>query len=517
MSNRIFNSIAPALLLSLSSLHVAAAPAAAFPDQAAAKAAPPKPDDPDSEDDALPPASAAAAATAAKPIEPVAPTSPAAESPKTPAAATSGHTECKHLTGDSNGWKVGVCGYVALNAMHDSTQGLGAGLNNSMIARPGTYAGDHDQMQFTARDSRINVEAAAPTTHGIETTGLIQMDFTGIMPSDTTESDSYIFGTPRLRIAMMRLRTPVVDLIAGQYHDLFGWGGSGFFPATLGFLGVPGEIYHRNPQFRVSKTLHSDAADFEIAVAAVRPFQKAAGVPDGEGGLRLAFNKWTGASTQAYNQPSIAPAAIGVSGVARRFKPADFVARPADPTVGYGWGFAANAVIPVIPRSDNEDRSNGLTLTAEFSTGSGISDLYTNLTGGLLFPTLANDQGLTPPALYNNNIDPGVLAFDGNGNLKTANWRAIVLGLQYYLPIGGGRVWLTGVYSQSKSTNITVLTPIPDRGTVFFKSVYVDGSLFVAVTDAVQLSGSFQTVRQLFGDNSSARNNRLEFGAHFFF
>jgi hypothetical protein len=511
MSHRIFNSLAPALFLLLSSLHVAAAPAARASDPVAAKTPQAKPDDSDSDDDAAP------SAAATKPLDPVTPTAPAAESARTPPQAVSGRTECKHLAVDANGWRIGACGYVALNVIHDSTQSLGSGLNGSIVARPGTYAGDHDQMQFTARDSRINLEAAAPTTHGVETTGLIQMDFTGVMPSDTTESDSYLFGTPRLRIAMMRLRTPVVDVIAGQYHDLFAWGGSGFFPATLGFLGVPGEVYHRNPQVRISKTLHSDGADFEIAVAAVRPFQKAAGIPDGEGGLRLAINHWTGASTQAYNQPSIAPAAIGVSGVARRFKPADFVARPGDPTVGYGWGFAANAVIPIIPRSDNENRSNGLTLTAEFSTGSGIADLYTNMTGGLLFPTLANDTGKMPAALYTPNADPGVFTFDANGNLKTANWQAVVLGLQYYLPIAGGRVWMTGVYSQTKSSNITILTPISDRGTVYFKSDYIDGSLFVAVTDAVQLSGSFQTVRQLFGDNSAARNNRIEFGAHFFF
>ncbi len=460
--------------------------------------------------------------TTAKPLDPVSPTSPAAESTNTPAAASYGRTECRHLTADAHGWKVGVCGYVALNAMHDSTQSLGAGLNNAMIARPGTYAGDHGQTQFTARDSRINIEAAAPATHGVEASGLIQFDFTGVMPSDTTESDAYVFGTPRLRIAVMRLKTPVVDVIAGQYHDLFGWGGSGFFPATLGFLGVPGEIYHRNPQFRVSKTLHSGVADLELAIAAVRPVQKAASVPDGEAGLRVAINHWTGASTQAYNQPTIAPAAVGVSGIARRFAPADFVARPADPTVGYGWGLAANAVIPIIPRSDNENRNNGLTLTAELSTGSGIADLYTGLTGGLLFPTIANDQGLTPPALYSQNIDSGIVTFDGNGSLKPAKWRAIVIGLQYYLPIAGGRVWLTGVYSQVKSTNITVLTPIPDRGTIFFKSEYEDVSLFTAVTDAVQLSASFQTVRQLYGDSTPtkthvARNNRVEFGAHFFF
>jgi hypothetical protein len=467
------------------------------------------------DDDPATPASDAAAPKAAASTPPSA--APAAPLPAAPEANPPPMGECRHLSVDANGWKVGVCGYVALNAMHDSTQGMGAGISGTQVSRPGTYAGDHDQTQFTARDSRINVEAVAPATHGVEASGLIQMDFTGVMPSETTEQDSYIFGTPRLRIAVMRLHTPVLDLTVGQYHDLFGWGGSGFFPATLGFLGVPGEIYHRNPQVRLSKTAHSAAVDVEAALAAVRPAQKGGGLPDGEAGLRLAFNKWTGAGAQAYNQPGIVPAQIGVSGVARRYRVADFLARPADPNTAYGWGFAANVVIPVIPRSDNEDRSNGLTLTAEFSTGSGIADLYTGMTGGLLFPTLANDQGLMPPPVYTPNIDPGILTYDGNGELKTANWQAVVIGLQYYLPIAGGRVWISGIYSQSKSNNIVKLTPIPDRGVVYYKSEYEDVSLFTAVTDAVQLSASFQTVRQIYGDRATARNNRIEFGSHFFF
>jgi hypothetical protein len=89
--------------------------------------------------------------------------------------------------------------------------------------------------------------------------------------------------------------------------------------------------------------------------------------------------------------------------------------------------------------------------------------------------------------------------------------------LQYYLPIAGGRVWISGTYTQSKSSNITILTPIPNRGSVYFKSEYEDANLFVAVTDAVQLSASFQTVRQIFGDDVQARNDRVEFGSHFFF
>jgi hypothetical protein len=57
---------------------------------------------------------------------------------------------------------------------------------------------------------------------------------------------------------------------------------------------VTGQIYHRQPQLRLSKTIGSRAVDFEIAAAAVRPVQKASGAPDAEAGLRLAINGWTG-------------------------------------------------------------------------------------------------------------------------------------------------------------------------------------------------------------------------------
>ncbi|HEY4102738.1 MAG TPA: hypothetical protein VGM44_02570, partial [Polyangiaceae bacterium] len=228
-------------------------------------------------------------------------------------------------------------------------------------------------------------------------------------------------------------------------------------------------------------------------------------------------NHFTGATQQAYGQPSIAPASIGVSGIGRRFEVAEFVRKPADPVEKVGWGFALDAVIPVVPRSDNADRGNGLTLTGEFTTGTGISDLYTGLTGGALFPTLSNDATSPVPPYYTPNIDSGIVTFDANGALHTINWQAVVVGLQYYLPIAGGRIWVSGTYTQSKSSNITILTPIPNRGSVYFKSEYEDANLFVAVTDAVQLSASFQTVPQIFGDNVQARNDRVEFGSHFFF
>jgi len=124
------------------------------------------------------------------------------------------------------------------------------------------------------------------------------------------------------------------------------------------------------------------------------------------------------------------------------FAVAEFLPIPGDPKIGHGWGFAANAFVPIIRGYSVMDRRNALSLNAELTTGTGISDLYTGLTGGALFPTLPNPSGMMPPPLYRPNIDSGIVTFDADGNLKTIDWRALVVGLQYYLPGAGGRVWV---------------------------------------------------------------------------
>ena len=140
-----------------------------------------------------------------------------------------------------------------------------------------------------------------------------------------------------------------------------------------------------------------------------------------------------------------------MSGIWRRFAVAEFLPVPGEPKIAFGWGLAATRSSPSSPPRSPIDRKNALSLNAEFTIGTGIADLYTGLTGGALFPTLPNPGGLVPPPLYRPNIDSGIVTFDADGNLKTIDWRAIVVGLQYYLPFADGRIWVSGNYSQLKS------------------------------------------------------------------
>src|SRR6185503_15207416 len=151
-----------------------------------------------------------------------------------------------------------------------------------------------------------------------------------------------------------------------------------------------------------------------------------------------------------------------------------------------------------------------------------IADMYnSDLTGGALFPMLPNPQNrqepANPPPIYVPNIDSGIVTYDGNGKLRLINWQAFLVGIQYYLPVADGRVWISGNYSQLKSDNIVKYTPIPGRSAVYEKAQYFDGNLFIGLSEAVQLGYSFQFVEQTFGDGVKARNYRNEGAVHFFF
>lgn len=404
--------------------------------------------------------------------------------------------------GEHRAWSIQPYGYARVDLIEDSTQSFEDGIQPNLIARVGTYKGDHRRTIFSARDSRLGVFVNAPTFEGIKSSAQIELDFYGLVPTDARRHDSVVFGPVRIRHAYLKLETRVVDLIAGQYYDLFGWNGS-FYPATVAYLGVPAEIYHRNPQIRLEKKLHAGELEVTVAAAAVRPGQRDSGIPDGQGGLKVSYAGWSGAAMPGFGRPVLSPISVGVSGLYRRFEVPAFRSEPGSASVkGSGYGIAVNILLPIVPVKKIEDRGNALTATAEFSRGTGIADMYTFMDGGSRFPLLPNPSSAAPAIQYAANVDPGLVTFDRNFDLKSINWQGFVAGLQYYLPVGGGRVWLAGIYSQIKSDNIKKLTPFPSYGGIFTKMEYIDANVGFDITPAVALGLSFQTVKQTFADVS---------------
>jgi hypothetical protein len=331
------------------------------------------------------------------------------------------------------------------------------------------------------------------------------MDFLGNQPPGASEAA--IFGNPTFRIRHFnfKIETPIVDVLFGQSWQLFGWQPY-FHPATVEIQGVPGQVYSRAVQARISRRVHSKPVDLEIAAAAARPPQRDSATPDLHGGLRLTINDWKGLRTAGSTGTSIDALAIGVSAVYRRFELPEFSATPSGTRKTAGWGVSIDALLPIV-RATTDDHANALTLTGSFVKGEGIADLFTGLNAGVSFPALPGGGTAT----YAPNIDGGLVSYDANGNLHAIAWQAFLVGLQYHLPVDG--VWLAANYSQMSSSNAT------DFGgpKAFDKSRWADGNVFWDATTAVRFGAEYAYFEQTYGDGTKAKNHRGQLSAFYRF
>ncbi len=408
-------------------------------------------------------------------------------------------------------WKLTIYGFAEFDVMNDSTRSFADGMNSNVIAHDGTQAGNLGRTQATIRNTRFGFKVAAPTIGGVKGTGVVEGDFFGYDPNPPTTSEAGFFNNPtfRIRHAYVKAESDVVDVLGGQTYHLLGWQNY-FFPASLAFLGLPNMLFGRTGQLRVGHTFKSDAVNVDVAVAGLRPIQRDSSVPDGEAGLKIAFNNWKGISTPGNGGTAAFPAAIGVSGLVRRFKVDQFAAKPVGSSTDTGWAFAADALIPIIPAQDSTDRGNALTLIGEFTVGSADAEQFTGMSAGASFPALPGG------AAFAADVDNGLVTYDpsGNGVLHTIDWRTFEIGIQYHLP-PTGRALLAVNYTQGDSDNAASL--FPKAAGVFQKSQYADFNLFFDVTPSIRTGLGYQYLKQTFCDNTTAQNQRYEALALFFF
>jgi hypothetical protein len=409
-------------------------------------------------------------------------------------------------------WSPVLYGFVEFDGIHDSTQSFNDSAGNAAIARPGTYAGDRARTMFGVRNSRLGFKLTAPETAGIKASGVLEMDFLGNQPPTATEAQFWTNPTFRIRHFALKLEDPYVDVLIGQYWQLFGWQ-SYFHPNTVEIQGVPGEVYSRSPQVRLSHMFKSRAVNIELGIAAARSPQRNSAVPDGHVGIRLLVNDWKGLRTAGATGTAADSAAIGVSAVGRHFRVPEFAAAPKTEIEKNAGGVSIDALIPVIPATA-DDRANALTLNGSFVTGSGIADLYTGLTGGVGFPSLPNPMMTNPAPTYTPDLDPGLATFDSDGNLHPINWQSYMLGLQYYLP-PSGKIWIAANYSHMKSSNAGDF--VSDRTKVFVKSDWADGNIFWDALPSTRLGIEYAYFHQTYADDKTAKNHRLQFSAFYMF
>src|SRR6185312_9296097 len=254
----------------------------------------------------------------------------------------------------------------------------------------------------------------------------------------------------RIRHFALRVETPYIDVLAGQYWQLFGWQ-SMFHPNTVEMQGVPGQVYSRSPQFRVSHAFKNDDVTFEIALAASRPPQRNSEVPDGQAGIRFALNNFKALHTAGATGTAVDGASIGLSAVGRYFQLPNFSPTPDSTTHITGYGYSADILLPIIPAQNPTD-GNALTLTGSFVYGQATADLYTGLSGGAPFSLPAVPTGGTQK--FTQDVDNGLVAYNPtDGLLHAIRWESYIVGAQYYFPTPK-RLWIAGNVSHMYSPDI---------------------------------------------------------------
>jgi hypothetical protein len=405
-----------------------------------------------------------------------------------------------------------VYGFVQANAIYDTTQGFTEQLGNGLVPRASTYAGAHDRFQLSARHSRFGFRLKAPELWGIRASAVFEMDFLGTQlpvgagqPYFGTEANFIANPSFRARHLYLKVETPVVDVLAGQYWPVFGGQPSGN-PNTVEIQGIAGQLYSRMPQVRVSKTLALGPATLDLIVAAVRSPQRDAGLPDAQAAVRFSLPGWQGWSTGGATNSGLNAASLTLSGDLRSVRLPEFSSTPVASHSALGGGVAADLYLPIL-RATKEHHEGALTFTGEFVLGRGTSDLYSGLNGGVTFPALPDGK------TYAQDIDNGIAVYDALGTLHLIEWTTGLASLQYTLPALDGRLWLSAAYSRSVSPNTADWANGRSRASLDC----VSGAVFADVLPWVRVGLEYQLMFDRFVDEVIARNHRANLGVWFLF
>jgi hypothetical protein len=308
--------------------------------------------------------------------------------------------------------------------------------------------------------------------------------------------------------------------LLGQTWSPFGWQAN-YLVTSVQEPGLPGQLFQRTPQLRVSKTIKMGDTSIELAVAAVRPPQMDSGTPEGVAGARLVLGQRTGLHTLYMSSTAIQPASIGVSADLRRFRIAELATAPRRANSRIGGGVAFDAYLPIVPAT-KERKDNALSVVGELAIGRGTSDLYTALgAAGTSNAAVPPANPGDPPGTYAPNFDPGLAAYDAAGNLELIKWTSYMAGVEYYPPGVEGRVGIFANYGHMQSANAdqfggaNVMDPALGR-TRSNESFYNAGCFFDP-TKATRIGIDGALYDDHYVDGTKAKNYSLMSSAFLFF
>jgi len=415
-------------------------------------------------------------------------------------------------------WATTMYGFVEDDTIYDTTRSFNDLAGAGLVARAETQAGQNGRFTVGVRNSRIGFRLKAPElSNGVRASAMLEMDFLGTQAVGSGSgqvSEGAFFTSPLLRIRHFnfKVETPIVDFLVGQYWQLFGWQ-SAYQPNSVELQGLPGELYSRTPQIRITKTIKAHPVTVEVAVAATRPVQRDSAAPDGEGGIRVALDTWTGVQTVGATGSTISPLSVAATALLRHVAVDQFSASPKS-TKDLGLSaFALDAFVPVIPGTKAR-KDNSFSLNGEYATGYGFADMYTGLTGGVGFQPLPTPAGASTAPTYTPDIDGGIVSYDAGGGLHGIQWTSFLIGAQYYVPGLDGALWILGNYSHTSSDNANRFgAPAKVRQV----EDWFDVSLFVDPTPAVRIGIEYANYNDMYFDGNHAINHRGQLSGFFIY
>ena len=404
-------------------------------------------------------------------------------------------------------------GFVEVHGMYDTTQSFGDSPNNAQVARPDTYAGEHSRLQFSVRDARFGFRFKGPDiSPTVHTSANLEMDFFAPLPTGASEAATFDNSPLRVRHANFKIETPIVDILVGQYWDLFGWQPLYVAP-TVQYSGVPGNLFGRTAQLRVSKTLKYGGVTLESAVAALRPPQRDAAVPEGQIGLRLSLDDWIAVQTIYSSTTLVSPLSLAVTGTIRKLAVKEHAAAPVEENTAFGRGLAVGVFIPIL-KGTKAKKGNSLALHGELATGEGIADLFTGLVGGVDHAPLPSPDPATPAPTFAPNIDPGIAVYDAEGDLQLVQWTTFLVGAQYTLPGLDGKVFTAVNFARTMSSNAKDLG---DPAKVREKEDWFDVCLWVDPVKPLRFGIKYSYFDDTYADGERGINHRGNVNAFWFF
>jgi len=406
-------------------------------------------------------------------------------------------------------------GYLEGDAIHDSQRAVTDGYGGSPVLNlNGTVPGDNGRTVFSSRGTRLGIRFAAPEVSGVRVRGLFEMDFVGNSPFNPnarppvgTESAFYTNATPRIRHGLMQVDSDIVTFWIGQTWNLMAFAGA-FLPTSVQSQGLPGQLFGRNPQVRLSRIFDAKAFSVELAAAAVRPPQENAEIPDLQGGLKFNLPGWTGVQSIGSTGTTISPASVAVTGAWRKFKLSTAAAVSGTDTKSTnsvtGTAIAVDAFVPVLPAKERGGLA--ISLLGEATTGTGYSDLFSGLTGGAGVGQPTGVAAATYATFQD--LDPGPAGWDTSGILRTVKWRTLLLDAQ----ISYDKVVLAGNYSNVYSDNVQLFT-----GANWYQQTWWDANLIVDPWPGVRFGLEYARTLQRKVGGALANNSRIFLAGFFLF